>query len=161
VIEAPKASGAQNRLRVACAAGCLFSAAAFVAHASAEELPARKPGHWRLTTISDSIGMKMFDTCLSAADAVLPGIGDKACGKPDMKRLGDELYVTIVCTTDEGKETRSTVLTGDFSTWYRAMSKITFTPPQGGLPQMGVTVDGTFIGPSCDDLRASAGRTEK
>jgi len=122
------------------------------AEGASPEIPVRKSGHWQMTTISDSFGMKRFDTCIAAGDSVIAGIGDKACGKPDIKRLEKELFVTVVCTTDEGKETRSTVLTGDFATWYRAMSKITFDPPQGGLPHMGVTVDGKYVGPSCDGL---------
>ncbi|MET0409601.1 MAG: DUF3617 family protein, partial [Hyphomicrobium sp.] len=123
--------------------------AAHPASAGAEQLPVRKAGHWRLTTVSETVGMKTFEACITPADPVITGVGDKNCRTAAVKRLGDEDYVDVVCTRGQSSETMSTVLTGDFSTWYRAMSKITFDPPQGGMAHMGVTIDGKYIGPEC------------
>jgi hypothetical protein len=112
-------------------------------------LPVRRAGLWRLTTVSDATGMRTFVTCIAASDAVVNGIGDKDCETSPVTTLGDERYVTVVCRTDVGKQTTSTVLTGDFSGWYRAMSKVTFAHPKNGLAHLGVTIDGVFLRSDC------------
>ncbi len=117
--------------------------------AFADEMPVRKAGHWRLTTVAETVGMKTFDTCITSVDPVITGIGDKNCQTSAVKTLGDERYVDVVCRSAAGKETTSTVLTGDFATWYHAMSKITFDPAQNGIDHMGVTIDGKYLGPNC------------
>ena len=117
--------------------------------AFADELPVRRPGLWQLTTVAESIGMKTFETCITPADSILPGVGDQNCLTSKVLRLGDELYVDVECKTDARTQKTSTVLTGDFATWYRAMSKMTFNPPEHGVPNMGVTVDGKYLGPQC------------
>ncbi len=48
-----------------------------------------------------------------------------------------------MCKTDQGEERISTLLTGDFTTWYRAIVKMTFDPPGMGPPNLGVTIEGT------------------
>ncbi len=125
--------------------------------ASADQLPMRKAGYWQLTTVAETVGMKTFDTCLTTADPVITGAGDKNCRTSDVKTLGDERYVDVVCQTDAGREKTSTVLTGDFATWYRAMSKITFDPPQNGIAHMGVTIDGKFLSADCPAAGSSKG----
>lgn len=120
-------------------------------------LPVRKAGHWQLTTVAETVGMRTFDTCITAADPIITGAGDKNCKMSRVKVLGDEHYVDIVCATSTGKETTSTVLTGDFTTWYRAMSKITFDPAQGGIAHMGVTIDGKYLGSECPPETGSSG----
>ena len=67
----------------------------------------------------------------------------------------DTVIVDVVCTTEQGKETISGAFTGDFSTRYRAQVKMTFDPPpKGMLPYMGVTIDGTYLGPDCGAEKA-------
>ncbi|SFV34019.1 DUF3617 domain-containing protein [Hyphomicrobium facile] len=117
--------------------------------AGAEELPLRRPGLWQLTTVAETIGMKTFETCITQSDSIITGVGQQNCTTSKVLRLGDELYVDVECKTDSGKQKTSTVLTGDFATWYRAMSKMTFDPPEGGISNMGVTVDGKYLGSKC------------
>ncbi len=124
--------------------------------ASADELPVRKAGRWQLTTVAESVGMKTFETCITSTDSMVGGVGDKRCNISKINRQADELYVDVTCSTDAGTERTSTVFTGDFTTWYRAMSKITFDPPQDGVPHMGVTVDGKYLGPECGSAPGSA-----
>ena len=112
-------------------------------------LPVRKAGHWQLTTVAATFGMKTLDACISASDPIVTGIGDKNCTASDVRNMGDERYVDVICRTNLGRETTSTVLTGDYKTWYRAMSKITFDPPQNGVAHLGVTVDGKYMGSKC------------
>lgn len=136
----------KSHLRIAIFLSWLSMAESALASTS---LPIRKSGHWRLTSVAATLGMKTFDTCIDAADPIITGIGDKNCATTNIKVLGDEHYLDVVCTTKAGKETTSTVLTGDFKTWYRAMSKITFDPPQNGVNHIGVTIDGKYVGPDC------------
>lgn len=117
--------------------------------AAGAQLPVRKSGYWQITTVADTVGMKTFQACITAADPIVTGIGEKACKASEVKMIGDERYVTVTCGTAEGKETTSTVLTGDFTTWYRAMSKISFDPPQNGIAHLGATIEGKFLSPSC------------
>lgn len=112
-------------------------------------LPVRKAGHWQLTTVAATVGMKTFDACISESDPIVTGIGDKNCTTSDVRIIGDERYVDVVCKTDLGRQITSTVLTGDYKTWYRAMSKITFDPPQNGVSHVGVTIDGKYLGSDC------------
>lgn len=123
--------------------------------AAGAQLPVRKPGYWQITTVADTVGMKTFQACITAADSIVTGIGEKACQAFEVKMIGDERYVTVACGTAEGKETTSTVLTGDFTTWYRAMSKITFEPPQNGVAHLGATIEGKFLSPNCPTAGAS------
>lgn len=125
------------------------SVAATVVPVYADDLPVRKPGRWQLTTVAETIGMKTFETCVTPADGIVPGAGDKNCRIAKVKRLADELYVDVECKDDSGSQKTSTVLTGDFSTWYRAVSKMTFDPAQQGVSHMGVIVDGKYLGPEC------------
>lgn len=135
-----------THFRIVVFVSCLSAAGSAAASAP---LPIRKAGRWQLTTVAATVGMKTFDTCISKADPIVTGIGDKNCTTSEIRVLGDERYVDVICTTEDGKETTSTVLTGDFKTWYRAMSKITFDPPQNGVSHMGVTIDGKYLGPDC------------
>jgi len=130
-------------------AGAAIIAGGVASSVCADELPVRRPGLWQLTTVADTIGMKTFETCITAADSILTGVGQPNCTTSKVLRLGEELYVDVECKTETGKQKTSTVLTGDFATWYRAMSKMTFDPPEGGIPNMGVTVDGKYLGPQC------------
>ncbi|MBS0235325.1 MAG: DUF3617 family protein [Proteobacteria bacterium] len=132
-------------------AALVFAIPAF----GATSLPVRKAGYWQLTTVAETVGMKTFGTCITTADPVITGVGNKDCQTSDVRELGDERYVDVICRTDAGKETTSTVLTGDFKTWYRAVSKITFDPPQSGVAHMGVTIDGKYLGANCSSKKTS------
>jgi hypothetical protein len=115
---------------------------------AADPLPVRKPGSWELTTIAPTVGMKTFKTCIAPGDSIASG-GTGDCGSPSVKRVGDEVFVNVLCKSSAGTEKISMLVTGDFKTWYRAITKITFDPPQSGLPHMGVTIDGKYVGPDC------------
>ncbi len=124
---------------------------------AAEPLPVRKSGHWRITTVADSFGMKTFDTCIAPGDSIVSGIGDKTCSPPDVKKIADEVFVNVTCKTGSGTELTSTLFTGDFKSWYRGTTKMTFEPPENGVPHMGVTIDATFISAECPDMTGTAG----
>lgn len=134
----------------------MVSALSQAGRAQAEELPVRQAGLWQLTTIADSVGMKTFQTCIGSNDVIINGVGEKGCGTPDVKRISGEVFVNISCVSQSGQQRTSSLLTGDYSTWYRAVSKITLDPPQGGLDHLGVIVDGKYLGPKCDAAKSAA-----
>ncbi len=39
------------------------------------------------------------------------------------------MIVNVTCTSKAGEERISTLFTGDFKTWYRGITKITYDPP--------------------------------
>jgi hypothetical protein len=113
-----------------------------------DELPVRKAGEWQLTSVSPTAGKQTFNTCITPDDSIVTG-NDENCGKPTVKRVGKEVFVNVVCKAGNSKEKISTLFTGDFQDWYRGITKITFDPPQGGVPHMGVIVDGKFVSTEC------------
>lgn len=118
--------------------------------ANAADVPTRTPGQWQLTTVSDSMGMRTVKTCIAATDHVVLGDNAKNCGPVDVKTVANETFVNVTCTAGNGRQKISTLLTGDFSTWYRAVTKITFDPPQDGVSHLGVIVDGKYLGKDCE-----------
>lgn len=127
-----------------CAA--VFNAVYMQAYAA--EVPIRKPGQWKLSTVSETTGLQTFETCITGKDSIVAG-DDNECGKPDVKRIDDEIFVNVACKSETSSRKISTLLTGDFSSWYRAVTKITFNPPQDGVSHLGVIVDGKYLGPTC------------
>ena len=129
------------------------SAAAFsaiYAQAYAAEVPIRKPGLWQLTTVSETTGMATVKACIVATDDIITGENTKNCGPMDVKTIADETFVNVACDTGNGIQKISTLLTGDFRSWYRAVTKITFDPPQDSVSHLGVIVDGKYLGPTCE-----------
>lgn len=128
--------------------------------ASAEDLPIRKPGQWKLSTVSETTGLQTFETCITGKDSIVTG-DDNGCEKPSVKRIADEVFVNVACKSETSNRKISTLLTGDFSNWYRAVTKITFDPPQDGVSHLGVIVDGKYLGPTCSADGSSATKPQK
>ena len=73
------------------------------------------------------------------------------CTKPKATLLNEGVIVDVTCTSKDGKQTISTAFTGDFVTRYHAILKTSFDPPIGALNNMGVIIDGKYLGPECAD----------
>lgn len=131
------------------------------AQAYAAEVPIRKPGEWQLTTVSETVGMTTVETCIAASDDVITGENAKNCGPVDVKRIANETFVNVTCGVGDSSQKISTLLTGDFSSWYRAVTKITFEPPQDGVSHLGVIVDGKYLGPACNADRSGVAQQQK
>lgn len=130
------------------AALLLNSVPAASAPASAKDsLPLRKPGHWKITTIAASLGMTSIDACIGPEDSIAATTSPGNCTPPAVQHAGDQVIVNVVCTSPEGRETTSTLFTGDFTTWYRGIVKISADPPSAAHPNLGVTLDAKYIGP--------------
>lgn len=119
---------------------------------AADALPKRKPGLWRLTTISEVTGMTTNTVCIGPDDSIAaPGDG-RSCQEPKVKRTGDQVIVNLTCRSQLGEERISTLFTGDFQRWYRGITKMTFDPASSSGPaNIGVTVQAEFVSPNCQD----------
>ncbi|MFA5950884.1 MAG: DUF3617 family protein [Hyphomicrobium sp.] len=139
-------------MRKAIVRAAILSLALVFGHATAglaDELPKRRPGHWKLRTVSASVGMATIDACIGADDSIAAPSEGRSCLTPKVERAGDQVIVNVTCRSNLGEERISTLFTGDFQTWYRGITKMTFEPPTNGVANVGVTVDATFIGPDC------------
>lgn len=123
---------------VLCAAGAANDA----------ELPKRKPGHWQITTVAPGTGMTTVDACVGADDNIALPSDSGDCSVPKVTPAGSEFIVDVVCKKAYGKQIMSTAFGGDFNSRYHAVMKMTFDPPEGWT-NMGVTIDGKYIGPEC------------
>jgi hypothetical protein len=141
-------------IAAATAATALFSGAgAGAIEDAAAELPRRKPGLWRISTISPEIGLQKHDVCIEAGDSIVGAIGAN-CSKPSVRADGGETIVTFSCGLGRAREVTSLLFTGDFASWYRAQSKVTLTLADGTAQQRsGFTIDAKFLGSECPASR--------
>jgi hypothetical protein len=111
-------------------------------------LPVRKAGLWKITSISATHGMQFIDACIGPEDSIAATTSPGQCTAPEVQIAGDQTIVNVVCTSAEGREKTSTLFTGDFSTWYRGIVKMSFDPPAAGRANLGITLDAKYVG-SC------------
>ncbi len=146
----------EANLRVLLAAGfvlVIFLPAAW----GAAELPKRKPGHWKITTVSAGIGMTTIDACVGEDDNLATPGESGDCSEPKVTQAGSEVIVDVVCTKPHGKQIMSTAFGGDFNARYHGTMNMSFDPPEG-WKSMGVTIDGQYIGPDCPPKTKAAGK---
>lgn len=118
-------------------------------HATADDVPKRKPGLWEITTVAAGTGMTTVRTCVGPNDKIATPDDSGDCSKPKVRRVDEDIFVDVVCKKPYGRQIMSTAYTGDFNKRYRATMKITFDPPEG-VPNTGVIIDGRYLGPNCD-----------
>ncbi|WP_400765846.1 DUF3617 domain-containing protein [Methylosinus sporium] len=137
-------------LYTACRATLIAVILPFAASASADDLPQRRPGLWRIKTISPEVGLQSHDVCIEASDGLL-GAPQDNCTKPMVESAqGGEVIVTFSCDLHGAREVTSLLFTGDFSSWYRAQSKTTLTQKSGVTRERsGFTIDAKFLQPDC------------
>ena len=132
-----------------CASGPIWPAYAEPSIKSPESLPLRKSGLWRISTLPPAVGLQVGEACVGPKDSII-GDADTGCVKPEIKRAGEQTVVTVVCVADGRRVTSSLLLTGDFTTWYRAQGKMT---SEGADPSAdvhsGFTVDAKFLRLDC------------
>lgn len=124
-----------------------FNAGALTAEDEAP--PKRKPGLWEITTVAPVSGLTKSKICVGKDDDLItPSEGD--CTKPTVTRLNEGLTLDVTCTDAQGgKQVISASFVGNFDERYSATLKTTFDPPIGGIPHMGVKLDGRYLGPDC------------
>ena len=121
--------------------------------AADEPVPKRKPGLWEITTVAPGTGMTTFKTCVGPDDKIATPDESGACTEPKARRVGADVFVDVVCKKQYGKQIMSTAFSGDFDTRYHGIMKITFDPPEG-VRNMGVIIDGKYLGPDCQAAAA-------
>lgn len=124
----------------------VFSAT--ILQAGAAEVPKRKPGLWEITTVAAATGMTTSTVCIGPDDRIATPEDSGDCSEPTARSVGSEIFVDVVCKKKFGKQIMSTAFSGDFNSRYHAIMKITFDPPEG-VPNMGVIIDGKYLGPDC------------
>ena len=117
--------------------------------AAAVELPKRKAGLWEVKTTGGPIGAQTIQQCVDAKTDDLMGQkanADQECTEPVVSRKGNRYSVQVTCKS-EGVTSRvdgSFVMTQD--TAYTGDMKMTFTPPQAGMSNMDMKMDGKWLG---------------
>lgn len=139
------------------AASFLFTILLAPAALQAAELPKRKSGHWQITTVSAGLGTTVIDTCVGADDNLATPSESGDCSEPKVTEAGSEVIVDVVCTKPHGKQIMSTAFGGDFNSRYHGIMKMSFDPPEG-YKNMGVTIDGKYIGPDCPPEAKASGK---
>lgn len=134
-------------LAATAALGFAVGPAATTRGASVGEVPVRKSGQWKITTIAPTLGMTTIDACIGPGDCIAATTSPGQCSAPEVERAGDQVIISVTCTTPKGRERTSTLFTGDFTTWYRGIVKMTFDPPVDGRANLGVTLDARYAGP--------------
>jgi hypothetical protein len=105
------------------------------------DLPKRRPGLWRISTLSSETGLQTHEACVAATDSVI-GDAFAGCAPPHVTRVEDQIVATIDC--DAGREVTSLLFTGDFRNWYRAQARMT-----SGARHSGFTIDAKFMSEQC------------
>lgn len=121
----------------------LIAGAGPSATAAEDELPKRRPGLWRISTISPEIGMRTNEVCIEEGDSVI-GALEKNCTKPLVTHAKDQTIVTIECGPKDSRDVTSLLFTGDFRNWYRAQSRMTAKGARSGF-----TIDAKFLSERC------------
>lgn len=116
---------------------------------TADDVPVRKPGQWELKTISGATGTIVSRVCITPADNIILPSNRGECKITKVLRAAEQTIVNVVCRDHDGEERISSLLTGDFTSWYRSIVKMTFDPPGSGPPNLGVTIEGKYLGQDC------------
>ena len=128
-------------LAVACAGSTAGHAETATPNPPIDDLPKRKPGLWRISTISPEIGMQTHEVCIEESDGIV-GASEESCAKPLVERASDQTIVTIACDRKDGRKVTSILFTGDFQDWYRAQSKTSSTDAiDGSIRRSGFTIE--------------------
>lgn len=121
----------------------LIAGTASSAAAAEDELPKRRSGLWRISTISPEVGMQTNDVCIEENDSVI-GAQDESCTKPSVTRATDQIIVTIECGPKDSRDVTSLLFTGDFRNWYRAQSRMTAKGARTGF-----TIEAKYLSERC------------
>ena len=136
-------------LAVACVGATAGHAETAAPNPPIADLPKRKPGLWRISTISPEIGMLTHEVCIEKSDGIV-GAPDENCAKPLVERASDQTIVTIACDRKDGREVTSILFTGDFQDWYRAQSKASSTDAvHGTIWRSGFTIEARHLRDEC------------
>lgn len=131
----------------------LAAACAVAASAGAQELPARKPGLWEMSTqITGMPGGATAQQCVDAgSDAdmqrrALSRDGKEQCTQKSFRRTADGYEMRVECSGPEGRSTVDAKAAGDFAASYRMVNHVSFDPPRHGVAQADMTITAHHAG---------------
>jgi len=134
---------------------CLMSIALLALNASAlaqDKLPARKPGLWEITVVSNgqppSPGMKQ---CIDAStDAKLQEQSaqfGQQCEKQEIRQVGQTYVTDSICQLSGSRVISHGVTKGNFSSEYETEVEARYEPPMFGLKETKTKIKARWTGP--------------
>ena len=131
--------------------GVFLLALLFPLAVTAQEGPRRKSGIWELRMSSASIAQPMVtQQCVTEhtddPTRAAPG-GHKQCAEPVIRREGASTVVETDCKVEGSTAKTRAVLSGDFTSAYKADITVSFNPPLQGMKEQKMAVEGRWIGP--------------
>ncbi len=119
----------------------------------ADNVPALKPGKWRVTVVKETgPDFPAQNICLSEADArAKKGLGERAgelpCSDRAVTREGDAVVTRAVCNIGGVTRTIETRATGDFQAdyWVAYAEKLD-PPPEAGPPEVRRRIHARWMG---------------
>ncbi|MCB1889390.1 MAG: DUF3617 family protein [Rhodocyclaceae bacterium] len=120
---------------------------------AAVDLPRRKPGLWEIQTEMSVMGgqrMTMRQCIDEKTDANLMAEATKNqgdCDEPVITRSGNRIEVRALCHVEGGTASTHGVFTGEYDSRYQGEILTTFDPPQHGMKEARMKIDGRWTGP--------------
>ncbi len=135
------------------ASAAMLATTLIATSALADDLPRRKPGLWEIRTEMSVMGgqqMTMRQCIDEKTDANLMADATKNqgdCDDPVIKRSGNRIEVSANCRIDGGTAKTHGVFTGEYDAHYQGEIVTTFDPPQHGMKEARMKIDGRWTGP--------------
>jgi hypothetical protein len=127
---------------------------------SAQDMPPRKPGLWRVTMTMPGgrPGPGEMRMCIdSKSDAALMKMGAGAaqgrCTKNESRRSGNQMIIDSVCTIGSSVSTSHIVMTMTGDNAYHTDIVSRTEPPLAGQAETHITQDGTWTGACPADMQ--------
>ena len=134
----------------------LFAAACacgIAAPAWAQDLPARQPGLWEMSTqmagMPGGVGSQQCVDAGTDADMQRRAFsrdGKEQCTQKSFRRTADGYEMRAECTGPEGRATVDAKVSGDFASSYRMVNHVAFDPPRHGVAQADMTITARHAG---------------
>lgn len=144
----------KRRLHVAFLGGAAFGLLS-VAHAAADDAPARKPGLWEIKTTIEGRGHAIaVKQCIDAAtDLMLQSstgpLAAQACPTREVKKSDTGMTIESHCTFNGKPASANAVVTGSFDSAYT----MTVTADGKDLPATKMTMEGRWLGACTADQK--------
>lgn len=126
--------------------------------ALADEMPARKPGLWEITSTQSGSPPDVARLCLDAPTeagllAKAKATMDAVCSRHDTQRSGDVIIEDLVCKPMTSQTTVHAVTTFHGDSAYIRISTSHYDPPFMGKTDRNMTQEGKWLGACGPDMK--------
>lgn len=147
-----------KRLSFAVLLSTVFVAGAWVAGASADDYPARKPGEWEVSILHGDKAAATIKMCVDKeTDQLLykigGGLSQQLCQHSDIKVSGNVVTTDSDCTIHGSKITASGTTTFDGNIAFHGETKSHFDPPVMGKADVVTRQEGKWVGDCPADMK--------